>query len=65
MVDVVVNNIPALSVDTSQSTSALQADLSFWSDPADFHSQCWVDYSNQTSVEYWCVTLPDAPPYGR
>ena len=53
MVDVVINNVPSLNVNTSLSSSALQADASRWTDPAEFHPQCWIDYSNQTSVEYW------------
>ncbi|CAD6578592.1 MAG: hypothetical protein TREMPRED_002226 [Tremellales sp. Tagirdzhanova-0007] len=52
MVDVVVNNIPSLSINTSMSSAALQADGSLWTDPAEFHPQCWIDFSNQTSIEY-------------
>ena len=55
MVDVVINNGPSLSVNTSLSTTALQADGSRWTDPAEFHPQCWIDFSNTTSVEYWCA----------
>ncbi len=55
MVDVVINNVPSLSVNTSLSTTALQADGSRWTDPAEFHPQCWIDFSNTTSVEYWCA----------
>ena len=51
MVDIVVNNVPALSVQTSQSTQALQSDGSYLTNPNQFHSQCWIDYNNQTSVE--------------
>ncbi|RXK40840.1 alpha-amylase [Tremella mesenterica] len=52
MVDIVVNNIPSLSVSASLSSSSLAADNSYWTDPSDFHPQCWIDYSNATSVEY-------------
>ena len=55
MIDVVINNIPALSVNTSLSSTALQADLSAWTDPNYFHPHCPIDYSNQTSVENWFV----------
>jgi hypothetical protein len=53
MVDIVVNNVPALSINTSQSAAALQADNTIWSDPSYYHEQCWIDYNNQTSIEYW------------
>lgn len=61
MVDIVVNNIPALAVNTSLSTSALQSVGSRWTDPSQFHPQCWIDYNNNTSVEYWYVVsrLPE------
>ncbi|KAK4686429.1 hypothetical protein P7C73_g3699, partial [Tremellales sp. Uapishka_1] len=52
MVDIVINNVPSLSVNTSTSTAALVADGSRWTDPAEFHEFCWIDYENQTSVEY-------------
>ncbi|OWZ60335.1 alpha-amylase [Cryptococcus neoformans c45] len=51
MVDIVVNNIPGTTVNDSFSTSDLVADGSIWTDPSEFHPQCWIDYSNQTSVE--------------
>ena len=57
MIDVVINNIPALDVNTSLSSTALQADLSAWTDPNYFHPHCPIDYSNQTSVENWSVFL--------
>lgn len=53
MVDIVVNNIPALTTNTSLSTTALQSVGSRWTDPNQFHPQCWIDYNNNTSVEYW------------
>jgi alpha-amylase len=52
MVDIVVNNIPSLSVNASTNATALTADGSRWTDPSYFHPFCWIDYSNQTSVEY-------------
>ena len=53
MVDVVVNNVPSLHWEDSESASALQASTLMWDDPAYFHQHCWIDFSNQTSVEYW------------
>lgn len=53
MVDVVINNVPALSTDTALTTEALKADGTRWTDPADYHPQCWIDYNNATSVENW------------
>ncbi|GFZ44160.1 1,4-alpha-D-glucan glucanohydrolase 1 [Saitozyma sp. JCM 24511] len=52
MVDIVVNNIPSLSVNASTNATALTADGSRWTDPSYFHPFCWIDYNNQTSVEY-------------
>jgi alpha-amylase len=52
MVDIVVNNIPSLSVNTSTNATALSSDGSRWTDPSYFHPFCWIDYSNTTSVEY-------------
>ncbi|WVF71631.1 hypothetical protein IAT40_006439 [Kwoniella sp. CBS 6097] len=51
MVDVVVNNVPSLNVKDAFNTDALKADGSLWTDPSEFHPQCWIDYNNQTSVE--------------
>jgi len=53
MVDIVINNVPALSTRTSHNMEALQADNAIWTDPSYYHEQCWIDYGNQTSVEYW------------
>lgn len=53
MVDVVVNNVPALHWQDSQSADSLKASTLIWDDPAYFHPHCWIDYSNNTSVEYW------------
>jgi len=55
MVDVVVNNIPSLAIDTYKSPDALKADGAIWTKTEQYHSQCWIDYSNTTSVEYWYV----------
>ncbi|ORY32604.1 glycoside hydrolase superfamily [Naematelia encephala] len=52
MVDIVVNNVPALSTATALSTQQLQADGSRYTNPAYFHPQCWIDYTNQTSIDY-------------
>lgn len=52
MVDIVVNNIPALEVDTYLSSDKLVADDAFWTETEYYHPQCWIDYSNTTSVEY-------------
>ncbi|KAL7421747.1 hypothetical protein Q5752_003518 [Cryptotrichosporon argae] len=52
MVDIVVNNIPALSTNDSTNTTALAADTNLWTLPEYFHEFCWIDYSNTTSVEY-------------
>ncbi|KIR67164.1 alpha-amylase [Cryptococcus bacillisporus CA1873] len=51
MVDIVVNNIPGTTINDPFNTSALVADRSIWTDSSEFHPQCWIDYSNQTSVE--------------
>ncbi|OCF74806.1 alpha-amylase [Kwoniella mangroviensis CBS 8886] len=51
MVDVVVNNIPSLNAYDAVNSTALKLDGSLWTDPSEFHPQCWIDYSNQTSVE--------------
>lgn len=53
MVDVVVNNVPALHGSDSRSADALRAGGLIWDSPDYFHDQCWIDYNNQTSVEYW------------
>ena len=55
MVDIVVNNIPSLTVAEATDGGALAAAGSRWTDPSQFHPQCWIDYNNQTSVEYWYV----------
>nr|WVH01977.1 alpha-amylase [Naematelia aurantialba] len=52
MVDIVVNNVPSLNISTALSSSALQADGSRYTNPAYFHPQCWIDYSNDTSIDY-------------
>ena len=51
MVDVVVNNIPSLSIGEASSSDELKAAGALWTEPAEFHPQCWIDYSNATSVE--------------
>ena len=55
MVDIAIGFIPALNVDAAQSTANLEADNSLWTDPSEFHQQCWIDYNNNTSVEFWYV----------
>ncbi|KAK8864242.1 hypothetical protein IAR55_001488 [Kwoniella newhampshirensis] len=52
MVDVVVNNVPGLTVNDTESSKTLVTDGSRWTDPSEFHPQCWIDYSNATSIEY-------------
>ncbi|ODN79910.1 hypothetical protein L202_03799 [Cryptococcus amylolentus CBS 6039] len=52
MVDIAVNNIPGTSYNDSLSSTALKADGSRWTDPAQFHTRCDIDYNNATSVEY-------------
>lgn len=51
MVDIVVNNVVAINTDDAKNSTKLKADGVLWTDPADYHSQCWIDYNNQTSVE--------------
>lgn len=53
MVDVVVNNVPSLNVKDALSADSLKSDGLIWDDPAYYHNQCWIDYNNNTSVEYW------------
>jgi alpha-amylase len=55
MVDVAVNNVPAMHTADSLDPTALAADNSRWTKPEYFHEHCWIDYSNTTSVEQWCV----------
>lgn len=55
MVDVVIQNVPSLNVQDALHPENLAADNSRWQKPEYFHPQCWIDYSNQTSVENWCV----------
>ena len=55
MVDVVVNNVPSLHWQDSASADALKASTLIWDDPSYFHQHCWIDFSNQTSVEWWYV----------
>ncbi|TXT03830.1 hypothetical protein VHUM_04351 [Vanrija humicola] len=51
MVDIAINSIPTLNQNDALSSESLAADNSMWTDPAYFHKQCWIDYSNQTSCE--------------
>ena len=51
MVDIVVNNVVAIDGKDATDSEKLKADGVLWTDPADYHPQCWIDYSNQTSVE--------------
>ena len=53
MVDIVVNNVPSLSVGEAHDTAALQAAGALFTKPEEYHPQCWIDYSNETSVEQW------------
>lgn len=53
MVDVVVNNIPSLSTSEYLDSASLQAGGSLWTETDEFHHQCWIDYSNMTSVQQW------------
>ena len=53
MVDVVVNNIPSLSINDSTNAQALKGSGVYWQDPEQYHDFCWVDYSNLTSEQYW------------
>lgn len=52
MIDIAVNSIPTLNQNDALSGDSLVADNSMWTDPAYFHKQCWIDYSNETSCEY-------------
>ncbi|WVQ82166.1 hypothetical protein IAT38_004294 [Cryptococcus sp. DSM 104549] len=52
MVDIVINNVPGLNASDATSSAALAADGSRWTEPAEFHPRCDIDYSNETSVEY-------------
>jgi alpha-amylase len=52
MVDVVVNHVASLTTATDEASLKSQPDL-LWQNPTDFHPQCWIDYSNATSVEQW------------
>lgn len=57
MVDIVINNIPSLAVDEALHPEQLEAVGSYWTKTEQFHPQCWIDYSNATSVEYWWVAF--------
>ncbi|ORX36860.1 glycoside hydrolase superfamily [Kockovaella imperatae] len=52
MVDIVVNNVPSLSINDSLSTEALQAADVFWTNPDQYHPYCPVNFSNLTSEQY-------------
>ncbi|KAL1405411.1 hypothetical protein Q8F55_009042 [Vanrija albida] len=51
MVDIAINSIPTLNQNDAVSADSLSTDGSMWTDPAYFHPQCWIDFSNQTSCE--------------
>ena len=60
MVDIVVNNVPSLSINDTQSSDALTAAGVYWTDPGEYHTYCPVDYSNLTSEQYWWVLHGEA-----